>query len=198
MLSPRTRKRGEARAKIVAAATEVFNEVGYAGTDSNALARAAGYAPATFYRYFTSKLHLFLEIFRNVVRDEWSQLEATPPTRTRLRAMIRVLIGYHGHWAGLRRSMRGLALADPDARAAFWERRSEQIERLLALAQAGGVDLGRPRAAATIVVLAALADAAADGELAHYGLSNGEIEQVMVDLALGFGAPGGDLEPHEK
>jgi AcrR family transcriptional regulator len=190
-MRPRTRKRGEARERIVAAATTLFNEVGYGGTDSNAIARAAGYAPATFYRYFTDKLSLFLEVFRRSVQDEWSAIESIAPERGRVRALVRVLLDHHRRWAGLRRSLRGLALTDPDARAAFWARRTEQIDRAIVVSGKADLPLGRARAAAAIIVLAALADAAADGELECYGLGPDEIEQMMVDLALTLAqAPG--------
>jgi AcrR family transcriptional regulator len=192
------RKRGKAREELVATATAVFNDVGYGGTDSNALARAAGYAPATFYRYFSDKLTLFLEIFRRSVQDEWAAIEAIAPTPPpgQLRALVRVLVEHHRRWAGLRRSMRGLVLSDATARAAFWERRAEQIDRAIGVLARVGVRLDRRRAAAAIVTLAALADAEADGELAHYGLSTADVEQVMLAVAGALARPG--TEPPES
>src|SRR5690606_17709581 len=43
------------RERLIAAAAEVINRDGYFGTDSNAIARAAGYSPATFYKHFEDK-----------------------------------------------------------------------------------------------------------------------------------------------
>lgn len=70
------RKKSPARApeqtrnKLVAAAAKLFNSVGYFGTDSNRIAREAGYAPGTFYVHFPDKLGIFLEVYRR-----WVDLE---------------------------------------------------------------------------------------------------------------------------
>jgi AcrR family transcriptional regulator len=37
---------------LIAAAAAEFNEFGFSGTDTNRIARRAGYAPQTFYRWF--------------------------------------------------------------------------------------------------------------------------------------------------
>src|SRR4051794_8884139 len=70
-------KRGTAdatRARLLATAAQTFNEVGYDGTDSNKLARLAGYSPGTFYRHFPDKRAIFLAAYSAFLRVEWEAL----------------------------------------------------------------------------------------------------------------------------
>ncbi|MBK7974526.1 MAG: TetR/AcrR family transcriptional regulator [Deltaproteobacteria bacterium] len=60
------------REEILDAATRVFAETGYAGTDLDVVARAVGVAKGTIYRYFASKEALF---YAAVDRGMW-QLRA--------------------------------------------------------------------------------------------------------------------------
>src|SRR5262245_39246994 len=77
--SPRTRPRrgtpANTRARLVAAAARVFNRDGFHGTDSNRIARAAGYAPGSFYKHFADKRAIFLEAWEAWVTAEWEAVE---------------------------------------------------------------------------------------------------------------------------
>ena len=42
--------------KLIAAAAAEFNDHGFSGTDSNKIARRAGFAPQTFYRWFKDNI----------------------------------------------------------------------------------------------------------------------------------------------
>src|SRR5271170_2352101 len=72
---PRRGTPAQTRARLVAAAAAVFNRDGYYGTDSNRIARAAGYAPATFYKHFPDKRAIFLAAYEAWVSAEWSAIE---------------------------------------------------------------------------------------------------------------------------
>src|SRR5437773_1678266 len=61
-------------AKLVAAAAREFNRHGFFGTDSNKIARRAGYAPQTFYRWFADKTEIFLAVYRAWEEEERSVL----------------------------------------------------------------------------------------------------------------------------
>src|SRR4051812_9867208 len=58
---PVTRERGAGREALLEAARAEFDESGFEGTDTNRIARRAGYAPQTFYRHFTDKTAIFIE-----------------------------------------------------------------------------------------------------------------------------------------
>ena len=73
--TPHRPRRGTADAthtRLIETATSVFNDVGYWGTDSNVLAKAAGYAPGTFYRHFPDKRAIFLAAYSHSVHSEWA------------------------------------------------------------------------------------------------------------------------------
>jgi AcrR family transcriptional regulator len=62
--------------RLVAAGANEFNRVGYGGTDSNRIARAAGYAPGTFYKHFADKRDVFLAAYEAWVTAEWNTIGA--------------------------------------------------------------------------------------------------------------------------
>ena len=60
------------RESLIGAAGAEFRERGFSGTDSNKIARRAGFAPQTFYRWFTDKTEIFLAVYR-----AWEEEEKT-------------------------------------------------------------------------------------------------------------------------
>ncbi|KAA0021159.1 TetR/AcrR family transcriptional regulator [Antrihabitans cavernicola] len=60
----------ETRARIVASATALIYESGYAGCSMVAVAEHAGIATGTIYRFFPSKGELFAEVFRTACAKE--------------------------------------------------------------------------------------------------------------------------------
>ncbi len=58
------------RDKLAVAALAEFNRDGYSGTNTNKIARSAGFAPQTFYRNFTNKLDAFLAAYEEWQREE--------------------------------------------------------------------------------------------------------------------------------
>ncbi len=68
----RTRNPEESRRALVDAAARIFNTVGYHGTDTNRIARAAGYTPGSFYTHFRDKKSIFLEVYRRWVEEEFT------------------------------------------------------------------------------------------------------------------------------
>ena len=71
----RHRQPVETRRALIEAAARIFNSAGYHSTDSNRIAREAGYAPGTFYVHFPDKLAIFLEVYESWVSAEWSSIE---------------------------------------------------------------------------------------------------------------------------
>jgi AcrR family transcriptional regulator len=170
---PRRGTATQTRARLLAAAAIEFNRVGYHGTDSNRLARAAGYAPATFYKHFPDKRALFLAAYADWVSAEWNRVEhlvrAGGPPDELAAAIVETVLEMHRTWRGLRASLRALVAADPDARAFYRAQRRGQLERLATLRS-------RRSAAASaddallLFTLERVCDAAADGELRDLGI----------------------------
>lgn len=156
----------DTRLLLLTAARDEFVSVGYAGTDTNKIARRAGFAPQTFYRHFGDKLEVFLEVYAQWRRDEQRALaeiaRAEPKATARAERVARALAQFHTSHAVFRRSLRVLAISEPRARAARAQSRSDQIATLAALPANGR----RSRAAllAAILEIERLCDAVADAE----------------------------------
>jgi AcrR family transcriptional regulator len=120
--------RTERRARILAAAAELFAHSAYDAVQMDDIARRAGIGKPTLYRYFSSKDELFLTIFEEALADLQHQLStalAAPlaPAETLARmvdalvdvlggqlAALRLLTGEHSQlaerWRGMFRSRR--------------------------------------------------------------------------------------------
>jgi len=119
---PPARAPEETRSKLVEAAGRLFNSVGYFGTDSNRIAREAGYAPGTFYVHFADKREIFLEVYRGWVSSEWQAIAAAiapekgaPVFRkghaTALSLRIaQAVLRHHREWRMFRKSLRALTV----------------------------------------------------------------------------------------
>jgi AcrR family transcriptional regulator len=162
---PRRGTPAATRARLVAAAALVFNRDGYHGTDSNRLARAAGYAPATFYKHFPDKRTLFLAVYEAWVTAEWAAIERVlrtdAPSATRAARIVTMVVALHRRWRGLRAGLRALVATDPAARAFY---RAQRRRQLSLVARLGGSARGED-AAVLLFTLERVADAIADGEL---------------------------------
>ncbi len=196
---PRRGTPAATRARLVATAARVFNREGYHGTDSNRLARAAGYAPATFYKHFPDKRTLFLAVYEAWVTAEWAAVErmlrVETPAATHAARIVAMVVALHRRWRGLRASVRALVATDATARAFYRAQRCRQLDLMARLgATARSVDVasrrvrsadaaprrsarrrrrGRSRedAAVLLFTLERVADAIADGELRDLDLA---------------------------
>ena len=200
-------KRGEStetRERLVAAAAAVFNRDGYHGTDSNRLARAAGYAPATFYKHFPDKRAILLAAYESWVTTEWqgigAALRAAPTPTERAERIVALVLAHHRRWTGLRASLRALVATDPVVRRFHRAQRRRQLELLAGMRRAprrdpatrvddalGRVDdaMGRVDDAIMLFTLERTLDAVAEGETAALGL---DADAVMMRLRTLVGA----------
>ncbi|HEX8986869.1 MAG TPA: TetR/AcrR family transcriptional regulator [Rhodocyclaceae bacterium] len=89
---PRWKRRAEARPQeLLDAALAVFVERGYAATRLDEVARRAGVAKATLYRYYENKLELFKAVVRNSLVagfDEIAQAQSGRPLGARERIAL--------------------------------------------------------------------------------------------------------------
>jgi AcrR family transcriptional regulator len=174
--APRTRDAGETRRRLVEAAAAELNEHGFHGTDTNRIARAAGYAPAMFYRHFDDKRAVFLAVYDEWVRAEWSSVETLAADGPR--ALAEAVIAHHERWRIFRASLRALVALDPVVRRHHRRARVKQVETLAALrGEARPVDDGL-----TLLAIERYADAAADGEAASLGIDRDAIVDRITAL----------------
>jgi len=164
-----------------------FNQVGYHGTNSNRLARRAGFAPAVFYQHFRDKRALFLADYEAWVSSEWSALEVhavrAADTRSLARAIVAEVLAQHRRWRVFRASLRALIAADPVARRFYHGQRRLQLRWLASLRAAAGRPARSPEGDFLLLCsVERVCDAAADGELAALGLSVREVRRRLEDL----------------
>ncbi|PPE73619.1 hypothetical protein C3942_12525 [Solimonas fluminis] len=183
---PRRGAPEETRRRLVAAAAEEFNRLGYEGTDSNRLARAAGYAPGTFYKHFRDKREIFLAAYAEWVDREWEEVSAAldlgGEVTRRAGCIVDLLLAHHRRWSGLRASLRMLTAADPVVREFYRGQRRRQFELLARLRAAAG-DPPRPREqdALLLFTLERSADAMAEDEAEALGLDPAAMRALLVE-----------------
>jgi AcrR family transcriptional regulator len=177
----------ETRQRIVLAAAQQFEAHGFYGCDTNAIARAAGYAPGTFYKHFADKREVFLAVYKDWVRAEWEQITTLLAHHRSAKTAPSVVAGlladavlaHHCNWPGFRASLRALVAVDPVVRA---EHRRSRKRQLALLQRATGSD----RAGAIFLLLTTerVADALADGELEALGLSPARVRAFLAEKLL--------------
>lgn len=174
----------DTRDRLVAAAAAVFNRDGYHGTDSNRLARAAGYAPATFYKHFPDKRTILLAAYEAWVTSEWqaigAALHGAPSAAERAERIVDLVLAHHRRWQGLRASLRALLATDPVARRFHRAQRRRQLALLAAMRRSGRSETtARVDDAILLFTLERTLDAVADGETAALGLG---VAPIMARL----------------
>jgi TetR/AcrR family fatty acid metabolism transcriptional regulator len=95
--SPRERKSGDKRERILAAAVRVFAKSGFFDARVSDVAKAAGVADGTIYLYFTSKEQLLVSLFEDRVDKllafMQSDLSKLPSAKEKLRRVIELQLG---------------------------------------------------------------------------------------------------------
>lgn len=179
--------------QLLYAARHLFNSVGYWNTDTNKIAREAGFAPATFYKHFEDKRDIFLAVYREWVLAEWDDIEGAyaggGDRQVSAREAIRRILEHHRRWAGFRRSLRALSLTDPVVWQARLEQRRSQMAFLEGLLERQGAT-GIPKSELLICLftIERMCDAIADGESQALGVDDekllDELDALLQSLAM--------------
>jgi AcrR family transcriptional regulator len=195
------RKKSAARAPdqtrndLIGAAAKLFNSVGYFGTDSNRIAREAGYAPGTFYLHFPDKLAIFLEVYRRWVDLEWqavaSVLAPDLPRRLESGRIAKAVLRHHREWRMFRASLRALTVTDERVHRARVAQRQRQIALTSELLRSRGVRHTPARVYASLLLFEILCDAVADGDAASLGIKARDVlAQLAADVEALLGSRG--------
>ncbi len=121
--APPTAKGKDTRRRIIECATDLFAQRGYAGVTVNDITRAAGLSPGAFYRYFTDRYSLTVELLEELTTNAFLESGAVAdqgdPSATVQGSTLRYFEYYRDHSAlfGL---LVELSQSD-DAVAALWE-----------------------------------------------------------------------------
>jgi AcrR family transcriptional regulator len=176
------KKRGQGREKLIEAAQLEFEEHGFDGTNSNAIAKRAGYAPQTFYRHFDDKRAIFLAVY-----NQWAAAEVRDVSVAGTpEAIADALIRHHRTHRVFRRSLRALTVSDPEVGKA---RANARIDQMKAITK----QLGKPGTApllAGILKIERLCDAIADGEFTACGIDEDSArDQLLTEVRRLFRVP---------
>ncbi|WP_157893400.1 TetR/AcrR family transcriptional regulator [Aquidulcibacter paucihalophilus] len=165
------KNRKSGRAELLKAAQLEFEDHGFDGTQTNAIARRAGYAPQTFYRHFPDKKAIFLAIYL-----DWTQAEAQGLAKAdTITAMIDTLLSHHVAHRLFRRSLRQLTSTDPEVAAVRAQSRQQQMSALTSRFP----HLSNLEALTLIFTLERLCDAWAEGEFEACGISKEQARSSM-------------------
>lgn len=174
------RDRRETADKLIAAAAEEFNAHGYGGTDTNRIARRAGFAPQTFYRWFADKAEIFIRVYDLWQRQEGRSLRALFAENADDARIAATMVEHHRAYLVFRRSLRQLSLEDDRIRAARAESRVRQVGQISTWRGAAAED---PAAiAAALLQMERLADALAESELRDMGLDEAAGEAALAAI----------------
>lgn len=155
-----------------------FIEAGFAGTDTNRIARRAGFAPQTFYRWFADKFAAFVEVLA-----VWEEVERTTllaimfDTQTSGPELAAACIENARPFLTFRQHLRAVQMQHEGVR----EVRAASRRRLLAaIKDAHSASPDAEWLGLAIYQIESLSDALARGELTDMGLSGAA---AMVELA---------------
>jgi len=166
--------------KLLQAAAKEFNEHGFGGTDSNKIARRAGFAPQTFYRWYEDKVDIFIKTYERWQREEFNTLNQLLAERASDIRLARAVVAHHEAHLLFRRSLRQLSVENPAVRAARARARLNQIGYIKRLSP----NVGRDHAwlATMLFQTERLADALAEGEFGDMGLNERAGEEALAGL----------------
>jgi AcrR family transcriptional regulator len=171
--------RQDTRERLLLAAVGEFNERGYHGTDTNRIARRAGFAPQTFYRWFDDKIAIFIAVYDWWQQEEFGTIARLLSENAPDQRLVSTGVAYHRSYLKFRRSLRQLSYEDDKVRAARAASRLRQIEFLQGWI---GSDRSASELAVDLFELERLSDALAEGEFDDLGLSPTAAEQKLAEI----------------
>jgi AcrR family transcriptional regulator len=171
---------GETPSLLLRAASAEFARHGFAGTDSNRIARRAGFAPQTFYRWYRDKIDIFIHVYEAWIAGELEAIAALNAGDAPAERLAAILVAHHKAHLKFRRNLKQLSLENPAVRAARAESRRRQVEIIQRWHPAS------PLAPADIAValfkIERLADAIAEGEFVDMKLGDTAAHAALAAL----------------
>ena len=183
---PRRGTPEQTRERLIAAAASQFNRFGYHETDSNTIAREAGYAAGTFYKHFRDKREVFLVVYERWLEAQWNEIteelsKQLAPSETAKR-IVELSVKFHTEWRGLRASLMELVFCDRQARKFFEKQRRLQLELMSQLRHRLHLP-PRPleEDAIHLFMTERVFDAIGQGEIQSLGLDMDAVLESMTD-----------------
>jgi AcrR family transcriptional regulator len=181
---PRRGSPEQTRARLIHTAAQMFNSVPYWETDSNQIAKAAGYSTGTFYRHFKDKREIFIAAYREFVAEEWrsveSRIEPGQSPGESIDNAADALIEHHRRWRVFRGNLRALVTYDEELRELTHKLRRDQLEKMAVLRRNNNhPDRPLVNEAIHAMMFERVCDAIADGD---FGSLNCEPDHVQREF----------------
>lgn len=173
--------------KLLYAAAAEFNEHGFAGTDTNRIARRAGFAPQTFYRWYEDKIDVFIKVYEYWEGQEAQVLQGLLAQNAPDARIVEAVVAHHRAYLLFRRSLRQLSLEHPKVRAARAASRLRQIANVRMIQGAKAID--DSRLAASLLQMERLSDALAEGEIVDMNLDPQVAADALARIIHGLRNP---------
>lgn len=177
--------KADTRTRLLQAAMAEFIEAGFAGTDTNRIARRAGFAPQTFYRWFADKtailievLHVWEEVEQAVVQSLFDEQDAAPVQLAQLLQLAQACVENIRPFLTFRRNLRTVASQHAEIR----EVRAAGRQRLLTHLTQWNTQRSRAELAALLVQFEQLCEVIAEGEFEDLGASDDVAMQTLASL----------------
>jgi AcrR family transcriptional regulator len=167
----------ETATRLLQAAMAEFIESGYAGTDTNRIARRAGFAPQTFYRWFADKTAILIEVLHVWEEVEQAVVQALFDDRdTPALQLAEACVENIRPFLTFRRNLRAVAATHAEIR----EARAAGRQRLLAQLMLWNSKRDKADLAALLVQFEQLCEAIAEGAFEDLGAPD---DAAMAALA---------------
>lgn len=187
-MSKAPERSGDTRTRLLEAAMSEFIEAGYAGTDTNRIARRAGYAPQTFYRWFKDKAAVMAEVLAVWDEAELAMWQAIIQDQHLSAAeLAESFVDNLRPFLTFRLNLRAVLQQVPDIATRRGQSRRQLIQTLMPLV-VGRLD--QELLGSLLVQIDQLGEAIAWGDLADLGLKGTAAHQAMARLMAQLqGAP---------
>ncbi len=164
--------------ELLQAAAQEFNEQGFGGTDTNRIARRAGFAPQTFYRWYRDKVDIFIKTYERWAREEFASLTRLLAENASDMRLAQAVVAHHEAYLVFRRSLRQLSLENDVVRAARARSRLIQVEYVKNMSP--NVVRDDAAVAAMLFLTERLADALAEREFEDMDLDRRAGEEALA------------------
>ena len=184
-VQPTTPKGVRTRADILAAARQVFSEVGYVETRMGDVVEAADLSMGAVYRYFDNKEDLFAAVIADLHEDLFRASRtsislAQDPYGALYEANLGYLSLYHDNRDLMRAFIESTAM-EPRFREIWWNMRERHVDRFVAVARSVGItDVDGIPSKTVAQAMASLVEQSAYSWFAHHALLD---QQVDVETA---------------
>ena len=179
------------RLALIQSASQLFNERGFYGVNSNEIAIHAGYSAGSFYTQFANKLELFESVYEHWLTQEWVQISSVIELDSSLEKIIPPLVdalkNHHKQWKGLRHSISALSATEHKISLRYLNSKRLQIEMIKRLVH--GKPFKVPDDAHCLSVLCAIEkilDLYAHDFLSELGLTEVQATHEMHRLIAGL------------